>query len=70
MHKSLEPFGRHRRLPKSWRRAKSALRRYPPHVQSVLVQHWKSTDVAGDPHRFLTIVHHFETMLASRKPVG
>lgn len=70
MRKILKPYGRHRRLPKCWRKAKSALRRYPPHVQTVLVQHWKSTDATGNPHRFLNIVHHFENMLASRNPVG
>ncbi len=70
MRTIFKPHGRHRRLPKCWRKAKSTLRRYPPHVQTVLVQHWKSTDVACDPHRFLTIVHHFENMLASRNPVG
>lgn len=66
----LEPYGRHPRLNKSWRKANRALRRYPPHLQTVLIEHWRATGATDDPKRFMAVVHHFESMQASRRPIG
>ena len=68
--RTLKPRGRVLRLPKAWRRANGALRRYSPRARTMLLELWKSNGSTNDPRELMVIVHHFETLQALRRPIG
>lgn len=60
--RTIKPHGRMTRLTKPWRKANHVMRRYPKHIQSVILEHWEATGQTHDPRRLMAVIHHYETL--------